>query len=91
MKKFKNALIVLLISFAMSFSVWPSMGYAQFFQPENSLDENQTETNLDNEEVEAQPSDEEKENPSDNEGSEIENPEQEEPQFFQTELLHPSM
>lgn len=72
MKKFKNALIVLLISFAMSFSVWPSMGYAQFFQPENSLDENQTETNLDKEDVEGQP--------TDNEGSEIENPQPEEPQ-----------
>ena len=51
MKKFKNALIVLLISFAMSFSTWPSMGYAQFFQQENSVNENQTEDNLDNEEV----------------------------------------
>ena len=75
MKKFKNTLIVLLISFAMSFSVWPSMGYAQFFQPENSLDENQTETNLDKEDVEGQP--------TDNEGSEIENPQPEEPEIEQ--------
>ena len=61
MKKFTNAIIVILISFAMSFSIWPSIGYAQFFQQENSVNENQTETNLDNdnEEVESQPIDEE--------------------------------
>ena len=84
MKKFKNALIVLLISFTMSFSVWPSIGYAQFFQQDNSLNENQTEDNLDNKEVESQVSDEEQyieENSQDEtESPSVEEPEEQEPQ-----------
>ena len=84
MKKFKNALIVLLISFAMSFSTWPSMGYAQFFQQENSVNENQTETNLDNEEVESQPIDEEQDRENNYE-DETESPSLEEPQSEEPE------
>ena len=88
MKKFKNALIVLLISFAMSFSTWPSMGYAQFFQQENSVNENQTEDNLDNEEVESQPIDEEQDRENNYE-DETESPSLEEPQSEEPESEEP--
>ena len=60
MKKFTKCSNSALISFASHLVHGQSMGYAQFFPARNSVNENQTEDNLDNEEVESTTNDENK-------------------------------